>query len=427
MKPILTLVLTLSCLTINAQTTIEFRISTVSSDIADMDGFLQGDSDPNWQAEILDGTSLSSFDEEITENCPGTKTYNQTFASRLYNCALPTNFTFRWRGFEDDGWFFGEIVEANTGWQTVNIPAAGLTATAFTTIGSYTATAGGDKCGGGSTVTWGITLQYRIVGSFLTNTAPTGINASSLIIQTGQHVTLTQVGGTTSQGSAVFNWYIGSCNGTLIGTGPSITPVVNAPTTYYVKSVGTCSTTCAAITIASSALGVTLSESYYLCSDNTIDFYWQTESENKNSHFRLEQLVSPDNWKPVAEIKGHGTTQIAHQYSYELPSSATTNDQYYRLVQVDTDGKQTVYDPFYAACNADSKTLTIYPNPNTGSWSIYPFEPNLQIRSIRNQVGKLVPFEIQEGTVQLTNPEAGTYFVELISNGQIEIQKVVVQ
>ena len=46
------------------------------------------------------------------------------------------------------------------------------------------------------------------------------------------------------------------------------------------------------------------------------------------------------------------------------------------------------------------------------------------MRSVRNQVGKSILFEVQDGTIQLIHPETGTYFVELISNGQITIQAV---
>lgn len=424
MRPILTLVCTLLCVLANAQSTIEFRISTVNSNIDDMDGFLAGDSDPVWTFEMLDGgASFGNSNHSITANCPGTRTINNVFASRNYNCALPANFTFRWRGYEDDP--FG--TEANTGLQAISIPSGGLTATGFTTIATYTATAGGDNCAGGGTVTWGITLQYRVTGSFLTNTAPTSISASSLLVQTGTNVTLTQVGGTTSAGSAVFNWYTGGCNGTLIGTGTSISPTVPGTTTYYVKSVGTCSTACASITINASALGVSLSDYYYTCSDKNIEFHWQTESESNNSHFLIERMITPDKWEAVAKIKGHGNSSITRKYSFELPNSGESNEQYYRLVQIDTDGKRTEYDPFFASCDANSKTITLYPNPNNGSWSVFPFEKDLQIRAIRNQVGKLVPFELQDGKVQLINPEAGTYFVELISNGKTDIQKVVVQ
>ncbi|MGV3612476.1 MAG: T9SS type A sorting domain-containing protein [Fluviicola sp.] len=424
MKSILTGAVTLLCLLVNAQTTIEFRISTVSSNIGDMDGFLAGDSDPVWTFEMLDGgTNFGSSNHSITENCPGTKTINNAFASRSYNCAFPANFTFRWRAYEED--VFSS--EANTGLQTISIPSGGLTATGFTTIATYTANAGGSNCSGGGTVTWGITLQYRVSGSFLTNTAPTSINASSLLVQTGTNVTLTQVGGTTSAGGAVFNWYTGGCNGTLIGTGTSISPTVPGPTTYYVKSVGTCSTTCASITINASALGVSLSDYYYTCSDQNILFYWQTESESNNSHFLIERMISPGKWEAIAQIEGHGNSSITRKYNYELPNSKESNDTYYRLAQVDKDGTRTEYDPFYTSCDDNSKTISLYPNPNNGSWSIYPFEKDLQIRAIRNAVGKLVPFEIQDGKVQLINPEVGTYFVELISNGKTAIQKVVVE
>lgn len=425
MRSALTLAFTLPCLLFFAQTTIEFRILSVNSNVADMDGAFQGNSDPVWTFEMLDdGTNLGSSSHEITENCPGTKTINNVFASRNYNCAFPANFTFRWRGYEDDGWLGND---ANTGLQTVPVSSAGLTATNFTTIATYTANAGGDNCSGGNTVTWGVILQYRVTGSFLTNTAPGSVTASSTLIQTGQNVTLTQVGGTTTNGGAVFTWTTGSCNGTVVGTGASITTPVLGTTTYYVKSAGTCSTTCAAITITSSALGVTLSDYYYLCNKDEIEFHWRTESETNNSHFEIQRMEAPEVWKTITSVKGHGNSSIARQYTYSIPNSPENNDHYYRLVQVDKDETKTEYDPFYTACDSGSETLSIYPNPNNGSWSVYPFEKNLQIRSIRNQVGRLVPFEVQDGKIQLINPEAGTYFVELISNGQADIQKVIVQ
>lgn len=427
MKPILTLACTLVCLLASAQSTIEFRISSVNSNIDNMDGWF-GTSDPVWEFEILDGgTSLGNSSHNFSANCPGSRSVSNTFASRNYNCQLPNNFTFRWRAYEDDGWFIVHFTEANTGLQSINIPASGLNATTFTDLGTYTATASGDNCSGGSTVTWAITLQYRVTGSFLTNTAPLSITSSSMLIQTGQNVILTQIGGSIGLGSAVYTWTSGSCNGPIVGIGPIISVPVNAPTMFYVKSVGTCSTNCASIFINSSALGVTLSDYYYLCEDNEIVFHWQTESETNNSHFVIEQMNGPDNWDVVAVIQGHGTTSVTKQYEYTIPASAANNDQYYRLVQVDKDGQKTVYDPFYAACKTESNQLTLYPNPNNGTWSVYPFEKGTQVRSVRSQLGKLVPFEQQEGTIQLIQPEAGIYFVELISGGQTDIQKVVVE
>lgn len=428
MRILLSLTFALGMLTAYSQATIEFRISTVSNNLDDMDGFLQGDSDPVWEFEILDGTTnLGSSSYAITANCPGTRTVNNTFASRNYNCALPANFTFRWRAYEDDGWFFGELTEANTGWQSLTVPAGALTATSFTNIATYTATASGDNCSGGGTVTWGITLQYRITGSFLTNTAPTSITASSIFVQTGQNVMLTQVGGSILNGAANYTWTTGSCNGPIVGTGPVLITAVPGTTTYYVKSAGTCTTACTSITISASALGVTLSDYYYLCSDGQIGFYWRTESEANNDYFEIQRMEAPEVWTTISTIKGHGNSSVTHQYEFEIPSTTENNDHYYRLTQVDKDGMRTEYDPFYVSCKTNVKEISVFPNPNNGTWSLSPYEKDLQLVAIRNQQGRLVPFEQQDTEIQLLDPVSGTYYIEYISGGQQVVKKVIVE
>lgn len=145
-----------------AQRTIEFRISQISSDVGDMDAI--GDSDPQWDYEI--SPSCGDADNGSVElsgtNCPNTRTHTDMFFSQTYDCQIPSNFNFVWRGFEDDG----TGSDANTGYRTIAIPIASLnlSQSTFATYGTYTATASGTRCGGGGTVTWGITLQYRVVG-----------------------------------------------------------------------------------------------------------------------------------------------------------------------------------------------------------------------------------------------------------------------
>lgn len=89
-----------------------------------------------------------------------------------------------------------------------------------------------------------ILLQGRLL-----STAPTSVTTNKNNVCPGIQVTLTRVGGTLGDGAS-WQWFTGSCNGTYIGSGNSITvaPLVN--TTYYVKAVGTCNTTaCAQVTI----------------------------------------------------------------------------------------------------------------------------------------------------------------------------------
>lgn len=221
-----------------AQKTVEFRISTVFSDIGDMDGFGAGDSDPQWDASINDGATTGSFSLELSgTNCPGLRTVNTNFFSKTYNCNIAPSYTLQWRGFEDD--FIGS--DANTGLLTVVIPAGALslTQTTFTNLATYTGTAGGSKCGGGGTVTWSITLQYRITGSFLTSTAPAIASVLGTVCP-NTNVTLTASGGIAGLGSNIY-WYSGpNGTGSLLGTGSSIVVAPSVSTTYYARREGTC-------------------------------------------------------------------------------------------------------------------------------------------------------------------------------------------
>lgn len=423
MRILFTISLALSTFILHAQRTIEFRISTVYSNVADMDGFLLGDSDPQWDYEVLDGaSSLGSSSREFTStNCPGTRTLDETFATRSYACNFPTNFTFRWRGFEDDG-ILGS--DANTGLQTVSVSSSGLTATSFTTIATYTAYASGDNCSGGNSVTWQITLQYRVTGNFQTNIAPIEIHASEQLVLAGTPVTLSQVGGTTTNGNAQYVWYTGSCGGTQVGTGPSISPIVNNATTFFVRSVGTCQTTCAQITINASPLDVSLSENYFICENDEIQFHWSTESEINNDYFAIQRMTSPEEWETISQVKGHGTTSTAKQYMYTIPSNVNTIDQYYRLVQVDENGTKTIFDPYFVSCDLHTPLIQNYPNPNTGNWSLYPFDKSVQVISLRDSKGIAVPFELTESGIQLYEPTNGIYLLEVIHSGKKEIHRI---
>ncbi|MFH2140875.1 MAG: hypothetical protein ABIJ97_00530, partial [Bacteroidota bacterium] len=77
-------------------------------------------------------------------------------------------------------------------------------------------------------------------------TAPTSVSATSTTICSGQSTTLSYIGGS----GTTFNWYTGSCGGTLIGTGNnfSVSPTLN--TTYYGAWQNGCGTSsCQNVTI----------------------------------------------------------------------------------------------------------------------------------------------------------------------------------
>lgn len=83
--------------------------------------------------------------------------------------------------------------------------------------------------------------------------APTGISGTTTIC-TGGNTTLTVTGGTLGTGGSA-EWYTGSCGGTAVGTGSSITVNPTSTTTYFVRYTSACNTTtCTSVTVTVNSL-----------------------------------------------------------------------------------------------------------------------------------------------------------------------------
>jgi hypothetical protein len=87
-----------------------------------------------------------------------------------------------------------------------------------------------------STVTLTLTINTPSVAATFITANP------GFSITTGSSVTLTVNGGSLGTG-AVWKWYRGSCGGTFVGTGSSITVSPTSTTTYFVRAEGVCNTT----------------------------------------------------------------------------------------------------------------------------------------------------------------------------------------
>lgn len=80
-------------------------------------------------------------------------------------------------------------------------------------------------------------------------TIPT-VSASSSILCSAASVTLTASG--TLNDATAWKWYTGSCGGTLVGTGNSITPTISSTTRYFVRGENICASSngsCGFITV----------------------------------------------------------------------------------------------------------------------------------------------------------------------------------
>lgn len=96
---------------------------------------------------------------------------------------------------------------------------------------------------------------------------------------------------------------------------------------------------------------------------NNVLLEWGTASEINADRFDVERSTDNRNWANIGTIKAAGNSNVKLEYSFNDTALPKATIVYYRLIQVDFDGKGFKYGPNAVHLDNSERTLTIYPNP----------------------------------------------------------------
>ncbi len=122
---------------------------------------------------------------------------------------------------------------------------------------------------------------------------------------------------------------------------------------------------------------------------STLD--WQTSQEINSDHFDLFKSADGQDFSLVATIKAAGFSSVIKNYSYQDNSPNTGNNVYYRLKQVDIDGKYT-FSSVVKLTIGLSTSAVVYPNPFNSDFTV-SFSANKTAPAslkLMNSTGQLV-------------------------------------
>jgi hypothetical protein len=106
------------------------------------------------------------------------------------------------------------------------------------------------------------------------------------------------------------------------------------------------------------------------CNEGMVDLLWQTASEFNSSHFDVEKSTDGETWRVMATIPSAGTSNELLTYQ-TADNNGTSGSNYYRLRQVDIDGKEKLYDPINVSCaETTAGYFTSYPNPSGNEFQV---------------------------------------------------------
>lgn len=152
--------------------------------------------------------------------------------------------------------------------------------------------------------------------------------------------------------------------------------------TYYLLIDGWAEDVCdylIAINGATTPLPVTFGEIFAHLNGSEVTLAWETQTEFQNSGFVVERghaFQSKEhnavNWERVGYVEGLGTTSSSNSYHFTENLEFDGRPWYYRLRQVDFDGKSSYSD--VVAVTPDMPTrhsfVRLYPNPSSQSFHL---------------------------------------------------------
>ena len=155
---------------------------------------------------------------------------------------------------------------------------------------------------------------------------------------------------------------------------------------------------------------------------------WSTASEINNKGFEVEVSENAQTYKTIAFVEGKGNSTTVMSYELRVHN---TDDAYYRLKQVDFDGKFS-YSPLVFVKSIASEVV-VYPNPNNGMFTISVSKDKLDLPAcLFNAQGIEIPITISpsgsEASIFLSGQRAsGVYFLHTVVAGKAKVTKIVIQ
>ncbi len=130
------------------------------------------------------------------------------------------------------------------------------------------------------------------------------------------------------------------------------------------------------------------------CANNSAIIHWITASEINNDYFVIEKLRGENEFFEIGRMNGAGNSNSLIDYFF-VDDNLSSGYNYYRLSQVDYDGKVTVYNTISLNCNDQingNPTLQAYPNPFEDEITVVikNIDDGEFVLEIINDLGKIV-------------------------------------
>lgn len=161
-----------------------------------------------------------------------------------------------------------------------------------------------------------------------------------------------------------------------------------------------------------------------------VSLHWVTALEQNNSHFDVERSTDNLHFEKIITVQGAENSTVNKYYEAEDDQPANGLN-FYRLRQVDNDGKST-YSPIVSVQFGNQMDPTVFPNPVTSFFTVIAGKEAIKNVELFNVSGKLLQRISNDAgnsniTVITANLASGVYVVKIRTASKIYQEKIIKQ
>lgn len=346
------------------------------------------------------------------------------------------------------------VLDANGDYAVYNVNATGTPNISDPLFGSpATANVSGSTCTGGNVINRledNLWYKFAVPTNVDCGTATYNIQFNNISCQhlgsgsSGYQFVLFEtsscLSGTAWNGSSVLKYCADKLTG---GASVNISPYITLGKTYYIMIDGFTGQHCNAdlkfevsgiLNPQDCLLPIFLVDFDGKEVNNAVELSWTTENEKNNKGFYLQRSVgNAENFEDIAWIDSKIIETGGADYVYLDRDYNKSRISYYRLRQMDNDGKDHLHKIITFNPNKNGIIATVKPNPTNGLFTLEMTDlvEDNYIIEIMDVTGKIIERHEEENTFtnfmkqfDLSNYESGMYLIKISNSSSQETIKL---
>ncbi|NJN34847.1 MAG: T9SS type A sorting domain-containing protein [Saprospiraceae bacterium] len=158
---------------------------------------------------------------------------------------------------------------------------------------------------------------------------------------------------------------------------------------------------------------------------------WETASEINNNYFEIQRSRDGRDFEAIGNVKGKGTTNDRQFYQFEDTEPAQ-GINYYRLRQVDFDGRNELSKTVSVSFGSAAEKIKIYPTVVENSLNVTiegQLSREILVRDITGRIlltqkpSKDHQMGLQTLVFDLSSFSSGTYFLSILTARGVETSR----